>query len=115
MTDGLENCSKEYNQEDFKKIREKLEKKGNWTFTFMGAGQDAWATASAMGIQVGNTMQWEATRGGVKDAMRGFGAQTVAYAAMVGQSADMKAMNTSSFFDNKADEKSTTDLPGSTK
>lgn len=56
MTDGLENASKRYNREQITKRISKLEKKGNWTFVYMGADIDAWAGGMTIGI--GQTLSY---------------------------------------------------------
>lgn len=55
-TDGYENSSREYKKEQIKVLREQLEGKGNWTFTFMGADMDAFAEASQYGVNQTNTL-----------------------------------------------------------
>ena len=62
ITDGYENASKEYNQTSIKALTEKLEKVG-WTFTYIGANQDAAAVSSSLGIK--NALNFEATVCGV--------------------------------------------------
>jgi len=67
LTDGQENSSKEF---DEKQIREKiaaLNSRPNWTFTFMGADQDAWVAARLMGIPAMNTMSYDQDQ--TQDAM----------------------------------------------
>jgi uncharacterized protein YegL len=54
-TDGLENSSKEFGKTQIAELRKKLEGKGNWTFTFMGADQDAFAEAGQYGFAAANT------------------------------------------------------------
>lgn len=56
MTDGLENASKEFTRTGIKQMITDREAKGNWTFSFMGADQDAFAEAGKIGIQIGNTV-----------------------------------------------------------
>lgn len=98
MTDGEENCSSKYTMKDFVELKKKLEDKGNWTFVFMGAGQDAWATAHAYGISAGNTLSWEASAAGAESAMRSLSENTVMYAASVNKSGGSGDFNTSNFF-----------------
>lgn len=62
ITDGYENASEEYNQASIKALTEKLEKAG-WTFTYIGANQDAMAVSHDLGIK--NAMNFEATACGV--------------------------------------------------
>ena len=80
MTDGEENSSVKHNQKCLKDLIKKLEKKGNWTFAFMGANQDAWATAQSFGIARGNAMSWEASSLGSTNALRSLAQNTAMYA-----------------------------------
>jgi len=50
LTDGLENASKEYDQQTIKKLVEELKSKG-WVFAFMGANQDVEKVAFSLSIQ----------------------------------------------------------------
>ena len=67
MTDGQENSSREYGPPNGKdrifKLVQRYEKKGNWTFVYLGANVDAYAEAKSMGIAVGNTISYSATKG----------------------------------------------------
>lgn len=66
MTDGYENSSREWNQKSLSKLINELEKSGNWTFTFLGANQDSWDTAQAMGFKnQGNVANYRATNLGM--------------------------------------------------
>lgn len=79
MTDGEENSSYKHNQKCLKDLIKKLEKKGNWTFTFMGANQDAWAKASSFGIAAGNIADWQASSIGSQNAFRSLALNTIEY------------------------------------
>lgn len=65
MTDGGENSSREYGGPDGKRklfnLVKRYEKKGNWTFVYLGANVDAYAEASAMGVVAGNVMAYSST------------------------------------------------------
>lgn len=50
ITDGYENASREYSGTAIKELVERLRGKG-WTFTYMGANQDAASVATAMSIR----------------------------------------------------------------
>ena len=58
MTDGLENSSHEFNESSLNALITEKTEEGNWTFVFLGADQDAWATASRLGISRGNTVSY---------------------------------------------------------
>jgi len=50
-TDGLENSSTEFTKAQIKEMIEHQRTKYGWHFTFLGANQDAFAEAGAMGMQ----------------------------------------------------------------
>lgn len=100
MTDGEENSSVKHDQDCLKDLIEKLEKRGNWTFTFMGANQDAWNTANKFGIAAGNTMSWEASSLGSTNALRSLAQNTVMYAMSAGGGG---AGGTKAFFSGSSD------------
>jgi hypothetical protein len=72
MTDGGENHSKEYRGQDgkdrLKKMIDGLEETGAWTFSFMGANQDAVLTAGGFGIAAGNSVTYASTARGASAA-----------------------------------------------
>lgn len=97
ITDGQENSSREYGQKDMAKLVEELTDKGNWTFTYLGANQDAWATASQWGFNKGNVATFNATDAGA----------TMAFASMSNNSAmyvRSSSLNTKSFYEADADK-----------
>ena len=78
QTDGLENASKEYDQQGiFDLIEEK--KKVGWQFAFLGADQDAYAVSAAMGIPAGATMAYAGTPEGTSKAFRNLAGATQSY------------------------------------
>ena len=52
-TDGLENSSQEFTKAQIKDMIEQQQEKNDWHFTFLGANQDSFAEAGAMGIRAG--------------------------------------------------------------
>jgi hypothetical protein len=52
-TDGLENSSVEFTKTQIKDMIEEQQNKHGWTFTFLGANQDAFAEAGALGMKRG--------------------------------------------------------------
>lgn len=50
ITDGAENVSKEYTQEQVKQKTTHQREKYGWEFIFMGADQDAWGNGRGMGV-----------------------------------------------------------------
>lgn len=64
LTDGQENSSREYTKA---KIKEMIEHQTNvyeWQFTFLGADQDAFAEAAAIGIRPAGVAGYEKTAAG---------------------------------------------------
>jgi len=100
MTDGLENNSKEYTQVQMREIIKRLEKKGNWTFAYLGANQDSYAVAQQYGIKIGNIKNWEATPQGASVAMNAMSIDTASFAA----SNSRGVANTSNFFSGTDDK-----------
>lgn len=70
VTDGIENSSKEFTKAKIKGMIEHQTKAYKWQFTFLGANQDAFAEAGAMGVQQDAIMNYseEKTSGGIAAA-----------------------------------------------
>lgn len=65
ITDGLENSSHLFNREQvFAKIKHQQDNY-NWQFVFLGANQDAIASAAAVGIHTANAMTYADNSAGV--------------------------------------------------
>lgn len=62
MTDGEENASKKHTKDSIKKLIAEKEALGNWTFIYLGANQNAWQEATAMGIATGNAINYQTAR-----------------------------------------------------
>jgi len=60
FTDGLENASKEFTQQDVFNLISSHTAQG-WTFIYLGANQDAWAVGRQLGFASGNTMVYDTT------------------------------------------------------
>lgn len=50
MTDGLENSSREFSKDQIRQLITRQQDQYSWHFTFLGANQDAFAEAGALGI-----------------------------------------------------------------
>lgn len=61
LTDGLENASHTFTKVHIKDLIETKTKEG-WTFAYLGANQDAFSEAGAIGIAPGSTMNYDANR-----------------------------------------------------
>lgn len=66
ITDGQENASHEYTNEQLSELIKEQEDKYNWNFTYIGANQDAFAVANQFGGRVDNTLNYAASSSGVK-------------------------------------------------
>lgn len=66
ITDGLENASKEYNGKSIKELVEQQKGEG-WTFTYMGANQDALEVAERMSIR--NSRNFDYSNEGTRATM----------------------------------------------
>jgi len=60
FTDGLENASRRWTRAAIFERIETLQAKG-WTFVFLGANQDSYAEAQALGFRFGSTSNWDAS------------------------------------------------------
>jgi hypothetical protein len=69
LTDGLENASKHYNLEKIGEMIREQRDKYNWDFVFLGANQDAIATAAAMNIPLPSAMSYSTSKAGVAATM----------------------------------------------
>ena len=64
-TDGLENSSSEFTRDQIKEMIEHQQTKYGWHFTFLGANQDAFAEAGAMGMKRGAVADYAMDKVGV--------------------------------------------------
>lgn len=76
LTDGDENMSKEYKSKDMTKLKKKLEDKGNWSFIYIGANQDAWLTAKQYGYSANNVSNYNSTSKGTTAVFASMSAAT---------------------------------------
>ena len=77
VTDGQENASHEFTKAQVKEMIERQQKDYQWQFTFLGANQDAFAEAGAIGIRAGATANFNA-----KCAQAGFDSASVCLSGM---------------------------------
>jgi hypothetical protein len=78
MTDGMENASKEWTRPAIKALIEDQESRYDWTFSYMGANQDAVEVGSSMGIAADRSLTYGTGAGNVAAAMDAYGASSVA-------------------------------------
>lgn len=99
LTDGEENSSERHTQECLRDLIQKLEKRGNWTFVFMGPELTAWETSKTLGISANNTRGWKQTPEGANDIMRSVAMASMDYSsAMEVSHARGGELNSKSFF-----------------
>lgn len=72
MTDGYENASREFTRSGVKTMIEHQQSVYSWQFLFVGAGIDAYAEASSIGISAINTVSTSATSECVLDSLNAF-------------------------------------------
>ena len=63
VTDGLENASREYASGQVHRLIEERKKSG-WTFVFLGANQDAYASGERIAVAPGSAANWAASPAG---------------------------------------------------
>ena len=70
FSDGEENCSVKYTNDQIKKIIEHFQADGRWTFTFIGCGsfENVSKVSGGMGILQTNTVNYVATDAGTAEA-----------------------------------------------
>jgi hypothetical protein len=61
QTDGYENASTKFTKAHVKDLIEQKQKEG-WVFIYLGANQDAFAEAGALGIAAANTINYDVNR-----------------------------------------------------
>ena len=77
ITDGEENSSRTFGKDEVFKMITKRENKNDWSFIYLGANQDAWATGQAIGLHRGNVMNYKVTQ--TKAAYGNLAAQTCSF------------------------------------
>lgn len=98
LTDGYENSSSEYTAEDMKKLKQQFEAKDNWTFVYLGANQDAFATSKAWGFTRSNVSNFNSTAAGTGMAFATLSVATRSYSSA-------PSMATSAFYTDDLQKK----------
>ena len=78
FTDGLENASSRYAWKQLAALIKERQEKHGWQFLFLGANQDAIATAAQMNIHAGNAATATCSEKGVRGSSRAFSRKTKA-------------------------------------
>jgi len=66
LTDGQENSSNKFHQQQIKRMITEMEEDFSWNFVFLAANQDAVFTANNIGISKGSAMNFNANDEGVR-------------------------------------------------
>ena len=74
LTDGEENCSREYDLARVAAMIEHQQEQYGWQFVFLGANMDAFASAKTLNIPVANAANFVNDAIGTQTAMRGMSA-----------------------------------------
>lgn len=82
MTDGLENASRVMSRQAVNEAIEHQQKVYDWQFVFLGANQDAIATARDLGMAAGAALNYDADDRGVEVAMKKLSRATARYCQM---------------------------------
>ncbi len=88
LTDGQENSSHEYTKSHIKDLVEAKTKEG-WTFVYLGANQDAFTEAGALGISQNCTMNYDVRK--TPQAFNRLGNALSQAASCQGQAVDLSA------------------------
>ena len=72
LTDGYENASREYTLQRINEMIREQRDKYAWQFIFLGANQDAIATAAQMGVSAGQAMTFSASPEGTRGCLSAF-------------------------------------------
>jgi hypothetical protein len=86
QTDGMENCSQDYDLPKIKSLISEKEQDG-WTFVYLGANQNAWESGGMIGINAGNTVSYSNTAGGSAAVFDSLSKSTSVYTSAVATSA----------------------------
>ena len=72
LTDGYENASREYTLHRINDMIREQRERYSWQFIFLGANQDAIATAAKMGMGAGQSMTFAASPAGTHGVLNAF-------------------------------------------
>ena len=86
ITDGEENSSREFTNNDVKELVKHQETVYNWTFNFIGANIDSFGEGKTRGINTNNTANYVATPVGVSSMFEGLSNYTLSYRGVSGPS-----------------------------
>jgi len=87
LTDGLENASREHDKHRINEMIQHQRDVYKWEFVFLGANQDAIATADSMGISQANALTYAANAVGTQLAFDAVARNVMAYRQNIAPSA----------------------------
>ncbi len=79
LTDGGENSSKSFSKEQIATIIKHQEEKYLWEFVYLGANQDSFAVAGAMGMKVANVMNYSSDDIGTRSVFASMSKMSTSY------------------------------------
>ncbi len=91
MTDGMENASREWTRPAIKALIEEHEQKYDWTFSYLGANQDAIEVGESMGIPAARSLTYGTGTGNVQAAMDAYGSSSASLRQAVAAGVDAAA------------------------
>jgi len=91
-TDGEENSSKEYNNEQIKKLIEEKQATKKWNFMFFGVNVDKFAIANRYGININFVTNYSPTRQGTQSVYSATSTMTTQYRNSGGTVLDADAL-----------------------
>jgi hypothetical protein len=104
VTDGLENASREFNNDNIKKLIKNCEE-DDWNFIYLAANQDAFSVGISFGISAGNTFTYTADSTGVMNMSATLNNASMSYRSMSSTSDNFKKMSKKLIEDQDDDNK----------
>jgi uncharacterized protein YegL len=79
ITDGCENASRTYTQDQIKSMVEHQRQTYSWEFVFMGANIDAITAGTSLGVLASNSVPYAPTKGGTRSLYSSISSNTTSY------------------------------------
>lgn len=79
ITDGEENCSKEFSLQQIKEMVDHQTTKYSWVFVFLGSDLSTMKSGQSIGVSTSNTRRFAATKGGIGAVYSSLSANTTSY------------------------------------
>lgn len=104
ITDGEENSSREFTQEQVKKMIKHQTDKYSWDFVFIGSNQDAVTNGQKYGFALGKSITFSSNSAGVGAVAGSLSNYTAVYRNLVSQADSTVASATTAFTDKDREE-----------